>query len=108
MHHDHIPEVPAGCLLLGSSPVCYNQGFVRYLPGREGGTALRDIQIFTVQGHPEFTREIVGTIVDVREARGVFPKALADGARARADWRNDGVEVIARVIWNILGVSAES
>lgn len=107
MHRDHIPEVPDGCVLLGSTPVCHNQGFVRYAPGATG-RGLRDVQIFTVQGHPEFTRRIVDTIVDVREAGGVFDKALADGARARAGLRNDGVDVIGRVIWNILGVGASS
>ncbi len=55
---------------------------------------------FTVQGHPEFTKSIVDTIVDAREAAGVFDKATAEGARERSTWRNDRVGVIAKVIWN--------
>ena len=103
MHRDHVPEVPASCELLGSSKICYNQGFVRYGP-TTGERSLRDIQIFTVQGHPEFTRRIVDTVVDARAATGVFDQALVGDARSRADWRNDGVDVIGKVIWRIIGV----
>ena len=107
MHRDHVPEVPARCELLASSPICRNQGFVRYAPGKERSASLKDIQIFTVQGHPEFTRRIVDTLVDLRSASGVFTQELADDARARAGWRNDGVG-IGTVIWRILGVKAKA
>ena len=103
MHRDHVPEVPYSCELLGSSTICYNQGFVRYGP-TSGRRSLRDIQIFTVQGHPEFTRRIVDTVVDARATTGVFDQALVEDARSRAGWRNDGADVIGKVIWRIIGV----
>ena len=108
MHRDHIPEVPAGCELLGSTPICYNQGFVRYAQDAPPKPTLKDVQIFTVQGHPEFTRRIVDTILDVRASTGVFDKPLVEDARARSSWRNDGVDVIGKVIWQILGVEVPS
>lgn len=106
MHRDHVPEVPAGCYLLGSTAVSYNQGFVRYTPSTSKPEVppLQDIQIFTVQGHPEFTKRIVDTVVDAREAIGTMDKPTADDARARSTWRNDGVDVIGKAIWEILGV----
>ena len=103
MHRDHVPEVPEGCDLLASSPVCMNQGFIRYTPGSSSRTP-KDIQIFTVQGHPEFTESLVRKVVDLRSSTGVIDQATAESARARAKWRNDGVPVIAKVIWQILGV----
>ncbi|PSR78425.1 hypothetical protein PHLCEN_2v7416 [Hermanssonia centrifuga] len=113
MHRDHVPEVPTACRLLASTPVAMNQGFIRYpphhpLPDSVLDISLKDIQIFTVQGHPEFTKSIVDTIVDAREAAGVFDKATAEGARERSTWRNDGVSVIAKVIWGVLGVAPET
>ncbi|EKM53291.1 uncharacterized protein PHACADRAFT_259553 [Phanerochaete carnosa HHB-10118-sp] len=104
MHRDHIPEVPACCELLASSPICKNQGFVRYAPGALSRTP-KDIQIFTVQGHPEFTENIVRKIIDVRLSTGVIDQATADSARQRAKWRNDGVGVIGKAIWQILGAT---
>ena len=106
MHRDHIPEVPEGCELLASSPVCKNQGFIRYAPGTTSRTP-KDIQIFTVQGHPEFTEGIVDKVVNLRMSTGVIDKPTGETAKARAKWRNDGVPVIAKVIWKILGVDTK-
>ncbi|KAI0686455.1 class I glutamine amidotransferase-like protein [Cytidiella melzeri] len=106
MHRDHIPNVPAFCHLLGSTSVCKNQGFIRYAPNAPASEhALTDIQIFTVQGHPEFTERIVSVVVDARAETGVVDSEMAADARRRANWQNDGVGVIAKAIWKILGVS---
>ena len=106
MHRDHIPEVPEGCELLASTPVCKNQGFVRYAPGSVSRTP-KDIEIFTIQGHPEFTENIVRKIVDLRSSTGVIDQSTAESARARAKWRNDGVDVIGKAIWQILDTKAK-
>ena len=105
MHRDHVPELPANCELLASTPISPNQGFVRYSPSAESPSPRRpsDIQIFTVQGHPEFTESIVDKIVAFRSSTGVIDKPTAETAKSRAKWRNDGVPVIAPVIWKILG-----
>ncbi|KAI0343866.1 class I glutamine amidotransferase-like protein [Trametopsis cervina] len=103
MHRDHVPKVPASCHLLASTAISGNQGFVRYATGTSDASP-KDIQIFTVQGHPEFTERIVATVVDARSATGVIDPTTAADARRRAQWRNDGVDVIAKAIWKILGV----
>lgn len=69
-------------------------------PGRN--EPIPPIHILTVQGHPEFTKEIVKELVDIRAGKGVLPKATAIQARARASWRNDGTTLIGRAIWEAL------
>ena len=101
MHRDHVPEVPVGCELLASTPISPNHGFIRYHPS-SSRKSLSDVQVFCVQGHPEFTESIVEKIVNLRESTGVIPKPIADQARTRAKWRNDGVSVIGNVVWQIL------
>ncbi|KAH9950737.1 class I glutamine amidotransferase-like protein [Amylocystis lapponica] len=103
MHCDHVPAVPSNLELLGSTPVALNQGMVRFLPGPR---SVENVQILTVQGHPEFTRRIVDVLVDTREKTGVLSAKVADDARRRAGWRNDGVDVVGKTIWRVLGVPA--
>ncbi|TCD67628.1 hypothetical protein EIP91_012193 [Steccherinum ochraceum] len=106
MHRDHNPEIPESCHHLGSTAVCKNQGFIRYKPSSQHtpGSPINygDIQIFTVQGHPEFTKRIVTKIVTARSGTGVIDKITAEDATRRADWRNDGVSVLGKVIWKII------
>ena len=105
MHRDHVPELPSSCLLLASTSITPNQGFIQYSSDAPSSPSPSDIQIFTVQGHPEFTESIVSTVVDMRESTGVIDKETAADARRRAQWRNDGVDVIGKLIWKILGVN---
>ena len=106
MHRDHVPEVPKSCLLLGSTSVTPNQGFIRLAPSApsspDSKIDFKDIQIFTVQGHPEFTKPIVSTVVEARSATGVIDKDTAEDYKRREDWPNDGVDVIGKVIWRIV------
>lgn len=109
MHRDHVPDVPRSCILLASTSVTPNQGYIRFPPSTPPPETftpdlIKDIQIFTVQGHPEFTKRIVGHLVDLRETSGIITKAIAEDSRRREDWRNDGVDVIGKVIWKVLGV----
>ena len=110
MHKDHVPAVIPGFELLGSTDVCHNQGMVRYIPDSSGKLArLSDIHILTVQGHPEFTKSIVSKLVGIRADKGILTPELARDAIKRNELRNDGVEVIARTVWRILGAThAES
>jgi len=104
MHRDHVPMVLPGFELLGSTDACHNQGMVRYNPDASGRLAkLSDIQILTVQGHPEFTKSIVSKLVAIRTDKGIFTPEFAQDAIKRNELRNDGVEVIARAIWKTLG-----
>ncbi|KII87858.1 hypothetical protein PLICRDRAFT_42374 [Plicaturopsis crispa FD-325 SS-3] len=101
MHRDHVPTLPSSCRLLGSTATSYNQGMVRYADADPSS-----IQVLTLQGHPEFTTSIVNAIVEAREAVGVISHEIADDARARGEWRNDGVSVVGKVIWKVLGLKA--
>jgi GMP synthase-like glutamine amidotransferase len=106
MHRDHVPTVLPGFELLGSTDVCHNQGMVRYTPDASGKLAkLSDIQILTLQGHPEFTKSILSKVIGIRAGRGIFTPEFAQDAIKRNELRNDGVEVIARTIWRILGAN---
>ena len=105
MHRDHVPTIPPSCHLLGSTPVSMNQGFVRFSPPTgdiSAQKALPPIQILTLQGHPEFTASIVKELVDLRSANGIIDTKTADDARARANWRNDGVDVAGKAIWQVI------
>lgn len=104
MHRDHVPGLPPNFHLLGSTAISMNQGMVRFSTTEKPLTlALEDINIFTVQGHPEFTESIVSAIVDVRAKSGVIDAKIAEEAIRRKDDRNDGC-VIGKAIWKILGV----
>jgi GMP synthase-like glutamine amidotransferase len=122
MHRDHVPHVPAPFLPLGNTPIAANQGMI-LLSSRssqladnsatsatgETTTAFApgDIHILTVQGHPEFTNAIVNKVVDAREGSGVLTAATASDARDRnATLQHDGVDIVGRAMWRILGVLA--
>ncbi|KAH8823540.1 class I glutamine amidotransferase-like protein, partial [Flagelloscypha sp. PMI_526] len=101
MHRDHVPlsSLPAGSVhLLGTTPVCENQGFVTFYPGTE------KIHIFTVQGHPEFVNDLVKKLVQLRKSSGVIDVPTAEEFETRKDDEHHGVSVIGKVIWKVLGV----
>jgi hypothetical protein len=75
------------------SPV---HGLVKYSDGGE-------ISIFTLQGHPEFSPDIVCKIIDAREKSGVLPKELADESRKYAAERDEGIR-LGGVVLSILGI----
>jgi GMP synthase-like glutamine amidotransferase len=106
MHRDHVPHVPAPLHLLGSTSVAHNQGMLLLRDGVSPEAAgPTDVHVFTVQGHPEFTAGISDLIVDARASTGVLSKELAADAHSRnAELRNDGVDVVGRLIWKVLGV----
>ncbi|KAJ8514362.1 hypothetical protein ONZ45_g8079 [Pleurotus djamor] len=106
MHRDHVPYVPPGFELLGSTPVAHNQGMVRFSTTKDASTPapITDVQMITLQGHPEFTKSIVSLVVQARAASGVISAELAEDVQRRADWRNDGVSIIGQALWKILGV----
>lgn len=81
MHQDIIYSYPQNVTPLGSSPRCEVQGM--YLKGR----------FITIQGHPEFTDEIVTEIIHSRAQLGILTKEEAQDALARVGNRHDGVAV---------------
>lgn len=102
MHRDHVPTVPPSFHLLASSPTSYNQGMVRFSSGANPSTPLSPIQIITIQGHPEFSEPIITAIIGQRTESGdISPEAAAD-AEKRRFWKNDGVDIVGKAIWEIL------
>jgi hypothetical protein len=108
MHRDHVPMVPPTFHLLGSSMMTYNQGMVRYTnpSSAPSGRPLSDVHVFALQGHPEFVEAMVVTRIGDHEARGKMDKKTADDGRTRARMRNDGSDVVGKVIWAILGLGS--
>jgi len=106
MHRDHVPVVPPPLHLLGSTPITENQGMVLFSdsdrPLPTADAPIPSIHILTLQGHPEFTAEIVKEIVKVRSESGAMDKETAESARLRADLHNDGVGSIGQAIWRVL------
>ncbi|CAE6480652.1 unnamed protein product [Rhizoctonia solani] len=106
MHRDHVPDThtPAGFEIIGTTPACANQGMVLRYPGTSGKINYEDVHVFTVQGHPEFHESIVSKVVDARELNGVMSPAVVADGRRRAPLAHDGIPVIGKVMWAILGV----
>ena len=66
-----------------------------------------DVQIFSVQGHPEFNDRIVTKLLDARQSTGVIGADIAEDGKRRAVLRNDGVNVVGSVIWRVIGVGSK-
>lgn len=81
MHKDIVYEIPSEVEHLAYSHKCTNQGM--YAKGK----------LITVQGHPEFTDEIVTELLEARHATGVFDDALYKDGMDRVGNKHDGVSV---------------
>ncbi|KAI9457654.1 class I glutamine amidotransferase-like protein [Lactarius psammicola] len=106
MHRDHVPAVPPSFHLLGSTTITKNQGMVLFSdpdsPLPTVDAPIPQIHVITLQGHPEFTAEIVKEVVKARSESGAMDKETAENAWPRADWHNDGVGLIGKAIWRVL------
>ena len=81
MHKDLVYYYPEGVEELGSSGSCKVQGM--YIPKK----------VITVQGHPEFTDEIVAVIMQYRRKQGIFSDEIYEEAMTRVGEAHDGVVV---------------
>lgn len=59
---------------------------------------LEDVNIFTLQGHPEFSPDIVTEIINVREKKGILTSELAEESRGYAKMHDEGVSIGAKII----------
>ncbi|KAJ9110323.1 hypothetical protein QFC19_001726 [Naganishia cerealis] len=84
VHRDHVTSLPQDTHLVGSTPKCPIQGFIRYYPTSSQDNLHRPIRILALQGHPEFIPDIVNKIIDVRSASGVLDVPTTEEARRRA------------------------
>lgn len=81
MHQDIVYNYPPNVVPLGSSPRCAVQGM--YAPRR----------FITLQGHPEFTEDIITEIIQKRTESGIFKGNQAQDALSRANNEHDGVTI---------------
>ncbi|KAI9713430.1 MAG: hypothetical protein M1820_000812 [Bogoriella megaspora] len=81
MHRDIIAEYPKHVERLGSSPRCQVQGM------------HKKNKLITVQGHPEFNREIVTEILDARHEAGIFDDSMHQEGLERVANHHDGTKV---------------
>lgn len=81
MHKDLVYYYPEGVEELGSSDKCKVQGM--YIPKK----------LITVQGHPEFSEEIVKELIITRHEQGIFDEKMYEDAMARVGRHHDGVLV---------------
>ncbi|KAL9582703.1 MAG: hypothetical protein Q9212_003148 [Teloschistes hypoglaucus] len=81
MHKDIVFDHPHGVQPLGSTSRCKVQGMA--VPRR----------VLTVQGHPEFTEEILVEILEVRHQQGVFGDEIYGEAMGRVGRGHDGLLV---------------
>lgn len=81
LHRDKVYNYPPGVEGLAHTEKCAVQGM--YVPKR----------FITVQGHPEFTKEIMREILVARHAAGIFDDALFADAIGKVGDHHDGVVV---------------
>ena len=79
MHRDSVFAYPKGTEPLAENENCSVQGIL--IPGKT----------ITVQGHPEFTEDIVRELLEAR--KGIFPEGVYDGGVSRVAKEHDGVVV---------------
>ena len=91
MHKDLVYHYPQGVEHLGSSGPCKVQGM--YIPKR----------VITVQGHPEFTEEIVAEVLEKRRKQGIFGDDIYKEAMARVGKPHDGVLVAQTFLKFLMG-----
>ncbi|SCV69457.1 BQ2448_2477 [Microbotryum intermedium] len=103
MHRDHVPSLPSGFEVLGSTPICPIHGMVKYSSTASSSANLSDIEVLTLQGHPEFSPDIVLKVIEVRAERGVFDPEMAEKSRAQARESDEGVR-IGEIVLRIIGL----
>ncbi|KAI1367633.1 putative class I glutamine amidotransferase [Xylaria arbuscula] len=81
MHRDAVLSFPPGVIQLARTEVCANQAM--YIPGR----------MISVQGHPEFTEDMVREILEMRKYGGIVTDGTYQDGMDRVANKQDGVEV---------------
>ncbi len=89
MHTDIVADFPPDAVPLGGNDICSVQAM--YAPGK----------YIAVQGHPEFTQDIVTEILFNRHTVGVFTDELYNDGMARVANEHDGF-AIARAFLKFL------
>jgi GMP synthase-like glutamine amidotransferase len=110
MNRDHVPTEPPSFHIIVSSNHSPNHGMVRFSQSETSGDApplnfrLTDIHILSSQGHPEFTESIMRMLLSAR--RELLGTEVVDDGQSRAGNQNDGIAVVGKTIWGIMGVES--
>ena len=94
VHRDHVTSLPPNFSLLGNTVDCAIQG----MTSPSTATSLADVQILTLQGHPEFSPDIVTALINMREEKGIITKDLADKSRQYAALHDEGLRAGATIL----------
>ena len=81
MHKDIVYEYPPGAESLGFTPKCEIHGML--VPRR----------VITIQGHPEFDKDIMTELLETRHTQGIFDDPTYEDGMARVAREQDGVMV---------------
>jgi len=114
IHADEVKTVPDGFELLASSKKCKVQMLVKEYEGEPPNFKHRtcspgiykNMHIYTTQGHPEWSKEVIIPLVDDFEKDGKFSKEIADEGRRLAE-QSDDAEILGNSILRFLGVAKE-
>ncbi|KAJ1926404.1 hypothetical protein IWQ60_003812 [Tieghemiomyces parasiticus] len=79
VHRDIVVGCPEGFTVLGSTPICSNQGMVK------------GDQVLTIQGHPEYTNDAVSAVSKVRYDNGRIPREVYDHCQSTVADNNDSL-----------------
>lgn len=108
MNRDHVPTEPPSFHIIASSNHSPNHGMVRFSQAESLGDApplnfrLTDIHILSSQGHPEFTESIMRMLLNAWQE--LLGTEVVDYGQSRAGNQNDGIAVVGKAIWGIMGV----
>ncbi|KAF2423671.1 class I glutamine amidotransferase-like protein [Tothia fuscella] len=89
MHKDIVDGVPTSVEQLAKTAICENQGM------------YQERRLITVQGHPEFTHDLVEEILHSRHEIGIFSDAEYKDAMRRLEDHDDGV-IVAKAFLRFL------
>ncbi|KAJ3016188.1 hypothetical protein HKX48_004171 [Thoreauomyces humboldtii] len=92
MHQDHVSIPPTGFKVLSSTVTCPIQ------------MMIKEDRYLTIQGHPEFTANVVREIVKARQASKVFSTEAAEAALAAVDNPVDNVWFGEKFLGFMVGV----
>ncbi|KAK3814296.1 MAG: class I glutamine amidotransferase-like protein [Benniella sp.] len=87
LHQDIVYDLPEGFTLLASTEHTANQSMIS-----------NDHQIVSVQGHPEFTGEIMKKYIEIRTANGTFSKELSEASSKLVDEPLDRAKIAGRIL----------
>ncbi|KAI1265250.1 putative class I glutamine amidotransferase [Xylariaceae sp. FL1019] len=81
MHRDAVLTFPTGVISLAETDICPNQAM--YIPRR----------MMSVQGHPEFTVDMMTEIIETRKYGGILNKDISEDGLNRVGDPQDGVAI---------------